>query len=118
MVIILLLLCIFLVVVVAIVVVAVAVVVVAITKYLCNKIIKVMAKTIKNSCVIIYLKFLRLKTLTPNTQLKGVLKTNKKFIFDHVAYYKFLCSTHSSPQLCSHSVYTNALQKCRTQSPS
>jgi len=67
MVIILLLLCIFLVVVVAIVVVAVAVVVVAITKYLCNKIIKVMAKTIKNSCVIIYLKFLRLKTLTPNT---------------------------------------------------
>lgn len=67
MVIILLLLCIFLVVVVEIVVVAVAVVVVAITKYLCNKIIKVMAKTIKNSCVIIYLKFLRLKTLTPNT---------------------------------------------------
>ena len=67
MVIILLLLCIFLVVVVAIVVVAVAVVVVAITKYLCNKIIKVMAKTIKNSCVIIYLKFFRLKTLTPNT---------------------------------------------------
>ena len=56
MVIILLLLCIFLVVVVEIVVVAVAVVVVAITKYLCNKIIKVMAKTIKNSCVIIYLK--------------------------------------------------------------
>jgi len=118
MVIILLLLCIFLVVVVEIVVVAVAVVVVAITKYLCNKIIKVMAKTIKNSCVIIYLKFLRLKTLTPNTQLKGVLKTKKKFIFDHVAYYKFLCSTHSSPQLCSHSVHTNALQKCRTQSPS
>jgi len=118
MVIILLLLCIFLVVVVAIVVVAVAVVVVAITKYLCNKIIKVMAKTIKNSCVIIYLKFLRLKTLTPNTQLKGVLKTKIFFIFDHVAYYKFLCSTHSSPQLCSHSVHTNALQKCRTQSPS
>jgi hypothetical protein len=44
------------------------------------------SKKMENFCVIIYLKFLRLKILTPNTQLKGVLNT--KFFFNLMKHLK------------------------------